>query len=222
MRTLHHGRWDALRWNADAPPRPMGCAQVECGRATTADGMRSSGMRTRHHGRWDALRRNADAPPRPTGCAQTKCGRATTADGMHSGGMHSSLDLQLFPRSSTMRDMPMTVDEKAALLERIHDCLMQASGLTMVLTLDDIGEAVGDAALTYDDIEKVIVRLEAAGRLIAEDKIDLSAGLREVLGAARRHREQFQRAPTVSELVEATALPRQTVLAALRFAQTFR
>ena len=121
-----------------------------------------------------------------------------------------------------MRDMPMTVDEKAALLERIHDCLMQASGLTMVLTLDDIGEAVGDAALTYDDIEKVIVRLEAAGRLIAENKIDLSAGLREVLGAARKHREQFQRAPKVSELVEATALPQQTVLAALRFAQTFR
>ena len=109
-----------------------------------------------------------------------------------------------------------------ALVAGIVDRLLAVTVPGDEITLDTIGEGVGTAPISYEQIGAVIDALERAGRAIAEPGIDVTHALKEVLSAARRAHQRGGPTPTVQELEQLTGLDRATILTALRFGDTLR
>lgn len=86
------------------------------------------------------------------------------------------------------------------------------------ISLDTIGEAVGAAAITQDEIAQILDRLEAAGKEIGSPSSKLRQQLLPVLTQARRIKHERQDTPNVSAIAEATGLTVAEVRAALLYA----
>jgi hypothetical protein len=98
--------------------------------------------------------------------------------------------------------------------------LLAESSSAPLVTLDAIGDAIGATPVTYDQIERIVERLENAGRTVGQPPLDLTADLRRVLLTARDLRQRLGRAPRIAELATEAELPLVAVIAALRFART--
>ncbi len=91
------------------------------------------------------------------------------------------------------------------------------------ISLDEVGDAIGAAAVTPPEIEKLFDRLEAAGCTIGETSAKSSkAHLKEVLATARAFRTEHGRTPTTREIAEASGLETSQVNAALLFVQVLQ
>lgn len=87
-----------------------------------------------------------------------------------------------------------------------------------VIDLDTLGDEIGDAAVSTDDIDRIIAALEAEGRQVgAPEAATASADLGRVLRAARGLRASLGRTPTSTEIATAAALPLAAVRRALLF-----
>ena len=67
--------------------------------------------------------------------------------------------------------------------------------------LNDIDEVIGAEAISYDEVDQLIARLEAEGLTVGEPPDEAAiAVMHEVLASARRLRGALHRAPTVTEI----------------------
>jgi len=109
-----------------------------------------------------------------------------------------------------------------ALVAGIVDRLLAATVPGDEITLDAIGEGIGTAPISYEQIGAVIDALERADRAIAEPGVDITHALKQVLSAARTAQERGAPTPSVQELERLTGFDRATILTALRFGDTLR
>lgn len=86
------------------------------------------------------------------------------------------------------------------------------------LSLDVIGDEIGAARVSQDEIERLFAQLEQAGRCVAAPTTKVREHLRPVLAQARRLKLERQVTPDVSEIAAATGLSVGEVRAALLFA----
>ena len=92
-----------------------------------------------------------------------------------------------------------------------------------VLSLDQIGEALGTARVTPDEIDELLFWLERHGRPIG-DPVEKGAAalLAEVLSIARTLRAELGRSPQPREIAERGALSIEAVQRALWFARVLQ
>lgn len=93
------------------------------------------------------------------------------------------------------------------------------AGRGAVLSLDAVAEAIGAAAVTFEDIEAVFVGLEAAGRRVESAPNDPPAALAKVLTSARSFSAVSGRRPTLAEIAEHSGLSLGEVRFALLYAR---
>lgn len=103
------------------------------------------------------------------------------------------------------------------IVSRILEQLLATHG--SVVSLDDVAEAVGAAAVTFEDIEAVFDGLEAAGRRVDSEVKDPPAALARVLATARSFSAASGRRPTLPELAEHSGLSLGEVRFALLYAR---
>lgn len=86
--------------------------------------------------------------------------------------------------------------------------------------LDDIAEVVGLRAVSYEEVDLIIERLEAEGLRVGEplDEGDVAV-MHAILAAARRLRLELGRRPTVEEIAAASGHAPYTVRRALEQVQ---
>jgi len=108
-------------------------------------------------------------------------------------------------------------------VERILGELLARHADTGHVHLNDLAESIGVEAVTPDEIEAIVDRLEAAGLRVGEplDSLDVLV-IREVLTSARRLREGLGRAPTVDEVAADAGHPAHLVRRALEHAAAAR
>jgi hypothetical protein len=87
------------------------------------------------------------------------------------------------------------------------------------LTLDTIGEAIGAAKVSVEDIDHILQELEARGRLAEEGVRSASDELAITLASARRLRATLKRAPTPEEIAGEANISVSRVRGALLFAR---
>lgn len=106
-------------------------------------------------------------------------------------------------------------------LRSVLDALLAAGAATGRVSLDAIGEALGDRPVSSPEIDALIGAIEAAGCTIdgGEGRGGLEA-LRIVLPAARRLTAETGRAPTVEAIASSTGLADREVRRALLLART--
>jgi len=101
-------------------------------------------------------------------------------------------------------------------LEPVLAELLTASTGTRRVTLDEMGDAIGDVSVSTDDVDALITALEGAGRnVVGPEGARGVEGLRRVLPAARLLAADLGRKPTVPELVARTGLSEEEVRRAL-------
>jgi hypothetical protein len=102
------------------------------------------------------------------------------------------------------------------LIEEITLTLLERHRASGRVHLNDLAEVIGARAVTPEEIEHVIDRLEAEGLRVGEalDDQDIDA-LRAVLESARRLRGSLGRQPCVEELAADTGRPAHEVRRAL-------
>lgn len=107
---------------------------------------------------------------------------------------------------------PLVQSVVAELLERYRG--------TGRVDLDDIAEVVGLRAVSYEEVDLIIERLEAEGLRVGEplDEGDVAV-MRAILAAARRLRLEMGRRPTVEEIAAASGHAPHAVRRALEQAQ---
>src|SRR5512145_3534092 len=85
------------------------------------------------------------------------------------------------------------------------------------ISLDRIGEEIGAARISQDEIEQLLLHLEQADKRIGSPSMDVRRHLRPVLEQARRLKAQSHATPNVVAIAEATGLTVAEVRAALLF-----
>jgi hypothetical protein len=101
-------------------------------------------------------------------------------------------------------------------LKDVLAVLLAASEDARVVTLDQIGEAVGTLAVSVADVDALIIALEAEGRRIAGPEGQRGvANLRRILPEVRALTESLGRRPTIAELAARTGLSEADVRHAL-------
>lgn len=102
-------------------------------------------------------------------------------------------------------------------LEKVLNELLNASRTTNVVTLDAVGDAIGARAISTDEIELLISRLEDAGRsVLAPQGGDGESWLHKVVDAARALTEELGRKPTANEVAQRAKLTTAQVRQALQ------
>jgi hypothetical protein len=106
-----------------------------------------------------------------------------------------------------------------AAVERILNELLARHRGTGHVHLNDLAEVIGVAAVTSDEVDELIARLEAEGLRVGEelDGEDVRV-MREVLASARRLRGALARRPTVDEIAADCGHPAHAVRRALEHA----
>ncbi len=104
-------------------------------------------------------------------------------------------------------------------VERIVDALLVASEESGVVTLDDVGAAVGVAAVTPDEIDAFMGRLEEVRKVEAPEGARGEGHLRTVLWAIRAFTAKSGRRPTLAEVARDAALEESDVRNALALAR---
>jgi len=91
---------------------------------------------------------------------------------------------------------------------------------TEVLSLDQVGDAIGTRRITPDEIDELFTWLEAQGRVIGDPvgrgSLEL---LSEVLGLARQLKTDLGRTPRPEEIAASSGLSLAAVQRALWFAR---
>ncbi|HEX3772838.1 MAG TPA: hypothetical protein VHV51_00170 [Polyangiaceae bacterium] len=87
------------------------------------------------------------------------------------------------------------------------------------VSLDQVAEAVGAAPITFDEIELVLDRLEAAGRRVETEALDPPAALAKVLATVRSFSALSGRRPTLAEIAAHSGLELGEVRFALLYAR---
>jgi hypothetical protein len=102
------------------------------------------------------------------------------------------------------------------LISAIHSELLERHRDSGRIDLDDIAEVIGGRAVSYDEVEYLVDRLEAEGFEVGEGigASDVDVMLL-VLGCARRLRASLGRTPSVDEIVAASGKARHVVRRAL-------
>jgi hypothetical protein len=94
--------------------------------------------------------------------------------------------------------------------------LLAKSEADKSVSLDAIGEALGTMAVSYDEVEALIVAIEKAGwRVVGPEGARGTGNLRRVLPAARALAAKLGRKPTLAELAAETGLREDDVRHAL-------
>ncbi|MCC6552204.1 MAG: hypothetical protein IT372_04170 [Polyangiaceae bacterium] len=102
------------------------------------------------------------------------------------------------------------------LIETILGELLARHRATGRVDLNDIAEVIGARAVTYDEIEHVIDRLEAEGLRVAEPLRGQDVVvMRAVIVSALRLRARLHRRPTVDEIAAECGHPPHAVRRAL-------
>jgi hypothetical protein len=106
-----------------------------------------------------------------------------------------------------------------AAVERILEELLARHRDTGHVHLNDLAEVIGTQAITSEEVDDLISRLEAAGLRVGEalDGRDIQV-MNEVLGGARRLAASLGRRPTVDEIAAGTGHPAHVVRRALEHA----
>jgi hypothetical protein len=103
---------------------------------------------------------------------------------------------------------PLIDDVVLELLDR-H----QSSGR---VDLNDIADVIGTRAVTYEDVDEIITRLEAQGLSVGDSLTDREVDvMRSVVAAARRLNAELRRRPTVDEIAADSGHSAHTVRRAL-------
>lgn len=86
--------------------------------------------------------------------------------------------------------------------------------------LDDLDEAIGSNAVSYDEVDHIIERLEAEGLRVAEPLTPADiVTMRGIVEVARSLRARLQRTPTVAEIEAESGRPAHEVRRALQAAR---
>ena len=111
-----------------------------------------------------------------------------------------------------------TTDVRPA-VERMLEQLLARHRDTGHVHLNDLAEVIGVAAITPDEVDELITRLESEGLRVGEelDGRDVLV-MREILASARRLASQLARRPTVAEIAADTGQPVHAVRRALEHA----
>jgi len=88
-----------------------------------------------------------------------------------------------------------------------------------VVTLDEVAEAIGAAAVTMPEIEEIFDRLEAAGYTVAAEPKNAPAALAQVLSTVRSFSAISGRKPTLAEIAQHSGLSSGDVRFALLYAR---
>jgi hypothetical protein len=103
-------------------------------------------------------------------------------------------------------------------LETVVAALLARSEDHRTVTLDEVGDALGTEVASADDVDAILLALEAAGRsIVSTPGGDPKERLRSVLGAARDLQARTGRRPTPVEIAQETGLDESAVRAALMF-----
>lgn len=108
-------------------------------------------------------------------------------------------------------------------LQEIVDGLLATTPRGGEIALDALGEAIGVAAVTAQDIDDVLTALERAGRTVASAPPASGAErLRVVLASARELRVELGRAPNAREVAARAGLGEDAVRHALALARVMQ
>ncbi len=103
-------------------------------------------------------------------------------------------------------------------LEEILRTLLAAGADGM--SLDELAEALGTTAVSHDEVDAMIQRLEEGGIDVqGPQAADLPAELGQVLTAARALDREIGRRPSAAEIAERSGLPLPVVRRALLYAR---
>ncbi len=106
-------------------------------------------------------------------------------------------------------------------LERLVNRLL--AGSTTEISLDALGAAVGDVAVSTDELDAMISALEAKGRTVGTHSGKSGvAMLHSVLEAAREISEERGKKPTQTEIAERSGLTLDEVRQALALARVMQ
>src|ERR1700710_2465170 len=75
-----------------------------------------------------------------------------------------------------------------------------------LVTLEAVAEAIGAAAVTFEDIEAVFDGLEAAGRRVESEPMNPPVALAKVLATVRSFSAVSGRRPTLPEIAQHSGL----------------
>jgi hypothetical protein len=102
------------------------------------------------------------------------------------------------------------------LILSIVDGLLARHRATTRVDLNDISEMIGSRAVSYDEVEYIVARLEAEGFEVGEPMNASEVRvMRVVLSAARELRSSLRRTPTIAEVARASGHPAHVVRRAL-------
>lgn len=105
-------------------------------------------------------------------------------------------------------------------LQAIVDRLLAGTKGGDAIELDAVGEAIGDSAVSQDEIDLVIRTIEARGRKVSSPSGGTGeARLKTVLAAARELRTELGRAPRVAEIAARAGIDAAEVEHALALAK---
>ena len=105
-------------------------------------------------------------------------------------------------------------------LDAILQVLLAASEDSRVVTLDDLGLAIGTAAISADEIDRLMWHIEARDRRISSPEGGGGeARLKIVVLAARALEQELGRKPNLSEVASRADLPVELVRHALALAK---
>jgi hypothetical protein len=107
--------------------------------------------------------------------------------------------------------MPRLRKELALVLER----LLRESASSGRLSLDAVGEAVGALAVSTDEIDALLVALEAEGREVVAPEGKAELHLKRVVLAARSLKTRLARRPTLAEVAAEAEISAEQALVAL-------
>lgn len=101
-------------------------------------------------------------------------------------------------------------------LEGVVRALLGATEAGGTLTLDELGEAIGERAVSPPEIDVMIARIEAAGRTVEERTAERGEdALKSVLTSARALLLELGRRPTPAEIAAHAGLSEASVRRAL-------
>ncbi len=103
-----------------------------------------------------------------------------------------------------------------SLVDEVLDALRGRHETTQRIDLNDIAEVIGTRAVSYEEVEQIIVTLEGEGLRVDQNPTAHEMGLlQRVLENARKLRKELGRNPTVEEIAHAAELPLFVVRRAL-------
>lgn len=103
-------------------------------------------------------------------------------------------------------------------LRSVVDALLARGSAS--LSLDEVAEAIGELAVSAEEIDELLSAVEAHVPIDAEPKVSAREGLGRVLASARSLKAELGRAPLPGEIAEHSGLSLESVRLSLLYART--